>query len=64
MTKLKANQEIRSALKESGMKHWELAAAIGVDETTLCRWLRKELPDDKKSDILHIIKSGERHDER
>lgn len=61
---MKANQEIRSALKESGMKHWELAAAIGVDESTLCKWLRKELPDDKKSNILHIINSGEGHDKR
>lgn len=61
MTKLKANQEIRKALKMSGMKHWELAAAIGVDETTICRWLRKELPDEKKNHILDIIKSGEHH---
>lgn len=58
---MKANQEIRKALKASGMKHWELAVAIGVDETTICRWLRKELPDEKKSHILNIIKSGEHH---
>lgn len=54
MTKLKANQEIRKALKASGMKHWELAVAIGVDETTICRWLRKELPDEKKNHMVNL----------
>lgn len=33
----KKNEEIKSALKEAGLKQWELAEKIGVGETTLSR---------------------------
>lgn len=55
--KIESKSRDSEGLKASGIKHWELAVAIGVDETTICRWLRKELPDEKKNHILNIIKS-------
>ena len=51
----KANQEIREALQNKGMKHWELADMLGISEFTLTRWLRKELTEDKKELLLKAI---------
>ena len=46
------NIAIREAIKESGFKHWQIADMIGVADTTFCRMLRRELPEDKKQEIL------------
>lgn len=46
------NIEIREAIKESGFKHWQIADMIGIADTTFCRMLRRELPEDKKQEIL------------
>lgn len=51
----KANQEVREALQNKGMKQWELAELLGVSEFTLTRWLRKELTEDKKKQLLKAI---------
>ena len=50
------NQQIRTALRCSDVKQWELAEQLGVSEVTVCRWLRTELPKDKKVQILQAIK--------
>lgn len=61
------NEEIRIALFQHNIKQWEVAEQLGVSEITICRWLRSELPDDKKTRIMSAInklaeekKSGER----
>ena len=46
------NIEIREAIKESGFRHWQIADMIGIADTTFCRMLRRELPEDKKQEIL------------
>ena len=46
------NIGIREAIKESGFKHWQIADMIGIADTTFCRMLRRELPEDKKQEIL------------
>ena len=49
------NIEIREAIKESGLRHWQIADMTGVADTTFCRMLRRELPEDKKQEILTTI---------
>lgn len=51
----KANQEVREALQNKGIKQWELADMLGISEFTLTRWLRKELTEDKKELLLKAI---------
>lgn len=51
----RANQEVREALHNKGMKQWELADMLGISEFTLTRWLRKELTEDKKELLLKAI---------
>ena len=49
------NLEIRQAIINKRLKHWEVAKALGIHETTLSRWLRHELTEDKKQIILKAI---------
>lgn len=49
------NKEIRDALRLSDVKQWQLAEALEVSDITICRWLRKELPDEKRKMILRTI---------
>ena len=55
-----ANTDIKKAIwlaKEQGIKQYEVAAAAGVSEGTLTRWLRKEMSDDKKKLITEALES-------
>lgn len=49
------NKAIREAIKEAGLRHWEIAKELGIADTTFCRWLRSELTAEKKSEILAAI---------
>ena len=50
-----ANEEVRSAMTAAKVKQWQVADALGIHETTLCAWLRHELPAEKRKEILIII---------
>ena len=52
---LKANTDIREALKASKIPIWACAFQLGVHENTLLRRLRHELPEVEKQQILSII---------
>ena len=52
---VKKNAEIRQVLKKKGIKHWQVADAMGISEATMVRRLRKELPEEEKARILQII---------
>lgn len=47
MANKNANEEIRERIKAAGLKHWEVALAVGVCESTFCAWLRRPLVGDK-----------------
>lgn len=49
------NQDVRDAVKRAGVKMWEIAEELGIGDTTLCRRLRKELPQEEKEKIFSII---------
>lgn len=49
------NIDIRNALRENGIKYWEAAKEIGISSHTLTVWLRRELPADRKENILAAI---------
>jgi hypothetical protein len=51
------NTDIRNEIKKTGIYHWQVADALGVAENTFCRMLRKELPDEKKKEILRAIRT-------
>ena len=49
------NKDIKTTAKTKGIKLWEIADKLGIADTTMSRWLRKELPQDKKQKIFNII---------
>lgn len=52
---MKANKEIRETAKQNGVPYWKIAARLGVSEVTICRWLRMELDEETKREILSIV---------
>lgn len=62
------NVKIREKAKISGVKHWEIAEALGIGEATLTRKLRRELPKQEQEKILGLIdeiaRSKQKEEER
>ena len=55
----RANEEIYDSLSKRNMYIWQLADLIGVSESSMYRFLRKELPEEKKKEWLDLIDKGE-----
>lgn len=49
------NTEIRSSAKSKGVKMWEIAEELHIQDSAFSRKLRKELHQDEKEKILAII---------
>lgn len=49
------NLSVRQRAKKAGLLLWRVAAAIGVSEPTLTRWLRFPLPADKEKRVIEAI---------
>lgn len=50
-----ANVEIREKAKESGVKLWMVAEAMGMADSALSRKLRRELAASEKEQVLSVI---------
>lgn len=50
------NKEIRKLLKELNIFQWQIAETIGIAETSLSRWFRKELTQEQHEDVITAIK--------
>lgn len=49
------NLDIREAIEKAGLKHWQIAEAVGVSHYTFCVWLRTELSPERRSRIEHAL---------
>lgn len=58
-----ANDAIRAAAKEAGVKLWQVAEYCGVSDSTFSRKLRRELPIEQTERILNAIESMRRRRE-
>ena len=54
MVKLK-NSKVRLAAMEAGVKLWQVAERLGINDGNLSRKLRRELPLEEQDRILEII---------
>jgi len=50
-----SNQTIRLKAKAAGVKLWQIADKMGIQDTRLSKLLRKELPEEKQAQIMQII---------
>ncbi len=53
------NADIRNEMKAAGLYYWQIAAKLGIAESTFIRWLRFELSDELKADVRAAIKELE-----
>lgn len=53
--KTRTNEAIRAAAEKRGVKLWQIADALGVNDGNFSRKLRRELPPDEVEKILVII---------
>jgi hypothetical protein len=51
------NQLIRNEARACGVKLWQIADAIGINDGNLSRKLRRELPEEERERIIGIIHS-------
>ena len=58
----KCNQDIREAVAAHGLRLWEIAEELGMNDGNLSRKLRRELPEDEKRHIFSIIENLARGD--
>ena len=59
-----ANKIIREKLKARGVRHWELAAELGISEQTMVRRLRFELDEDRQLEMIMKIEEIAKRKER
>ncbi len=52
---MQKNIEVRSAAASAGVKLWQIADALGVNDGNFSRKLRKEFTPEEKERILEII---------
>lgn len=48
---IKVNQDIKDKIKQSNLYQYQIADQMGIAETTLVRWLRYELTEEKRKMI-------------
>lgn len=49
------NENAREYAKRKNVCMWEVADEMKISEATLMRWLRFELPDDKKAAFIEAV---------
>lgn len=53
------NKEVKKMMKEKGLFQWQVAEALGISEWQFSRYLRHELPSNKKRQVIEAIKKIE-----
>ena len=49
------NKDLRQEFRIADVRQWEVAEALGVSEMTFVKWLRRELPEEKKKHVREAI---------
>ena len=50
------NKDLRDEFRIANVRQWEVAEAIGISEMTFVKWLRRELPEEKKKLVREAIR--------
>ncbi|MBE1554761.1 hypothetical protein [Sporosarcina limicola] len=52
------NKDIRKAIEDSGLKHWQVAEALRIHEGSFSRQLRRELDEARKREVFQAIEKA------
>lgn len=58
------NKEIKAVITAAGLKNWQIAEEIGINEFTLSRRWRHPLPPSEQQAILDAVKRLRKKEER
>ena len=50
-----ANEFLKKTAQKHGVRLWQIADRLGINDGNFSRKLRHELPDDERENILRII---------
>lgn len=50
------NVDIRAQIEKKRLKYYEVAEVVGIDESTLSKWMRKELDGERRKRVLDAIR--------
>lgn len=53
---MEKNSDIRTEAKSAGVKLWQIADVLNINDGNLSRKLRRELPENEKEKIRSIIR--------
>jgi len=51
----KPNQDIRNYARSHGVPMWSVAQGLGIAESTIMKWLRLPLTEERKRQMIAII---------
>ena len=51
------NQDIKAKIKDAGLRQWQVASKLGVVESTFIRWLRFDIPEERRKAIFAAIEA-------
>lgn len=51
------NLDVRKAIFNAGLRHWQVAQKVGCSEATFSRWLRYDMSTERKRQILQAVES-------
>lgn len=57
---MKANQNVRNAMKEKGVAAWQIGDILGVSDMTIFRRLRRPLSPEDEAKIMGAIQEAAR----
>lgn len=60
---MKRNETIRRAARSKGVRMWQIAETLGINEAVFSRKLRHELPEKETQKILAVIAQLAKEDE-
>lgn len=49
------NTDIREAIKQAGVRYWQVAECLGINDGNFSRKLRRELTADEKERVFRAI---------
>lgn len=49
------NEKIKKTAKRNHVYYWQIALSLGIAESTIYRWLRTPLTDEREKAILNAI---------
>lgn len=52
------NKDIRMAIEEAGIRHWQVAEALQIHEGNFSRQLRRELSKERKFEVFQAIEKA------